>query len=615
MKGPDGDRGPDLDPGGYYLDLNKNPLSPRIRHMKASELRQKFLNYFESKGHRIIPSSLVTPENDPTVLFTTAGMHPLVPYLLGQRHPEGNRLASVQKCIRTDDIEEVGDGVHHTFFEMLGNWSLGDYFKKEAIEYSWEFLTAKQYLGLAGDKIAVSVFAGDENAPFDEESYNVWLALGLAPERVAKLDKKDNWWGPAGQTGPCGPDTEMFYWSDKAKPPKKFDPEDKRWVEIWNNVFMEFNKKEDGTFEPLAQKNVDTGMGLERTLAVLAGQDDDYKTELFLPLIKKIEAITGFGYQEFLFEYRIIADHVKAAVFAIADGVVPSNKEAGYVIRRLIRRAIIKGNAVGIEKNFLEDLSEAVIEIYRDAYPVLLNRKDIVQTDLHLEEEKFRKTLKMGLRVFDRIASERASISGKEAFDLYQSYGFPFEMTQEMATDRNITVDEKEYREEFRKHQELSRTASTGMFKGGLADYSEATTKLHTAAHLLHAALRQVLGEEALQKGSNITAERLRFDFAHDTKLTVEELQKVEDLVNAKIQEKIPVEKTDMTPDMAKKEGALGIFDHKYGDQISVYTIGNFSKEICGGPHVDNTGELGKFAIIKEESSSKGVRRIKAVLS
>ncbi|MDO8507568.1 MAG: alanine--tRNA ligase [bacterium] len=600
--------------------------------MTSNELRQKFLDFFEEKGHKVIPSASLVPENDPSVLFTTAGMHPLVPYIMGEAHPKGKRLTDSQKCIRTDDIEEVGDKVHHTFFEMLGNWSFGDYFKEDAIKYSYEFLTDKKWLGIDKEKLAVTVFEGDKDAPFDEESYNIWVSLGISKGRIAKLGKKDNWWGPAGETGPCGSDTEMFYWSGKEKAPEKFDPEDERWVEIWNDVFMQYNKKADGTFEPLKQKNVDTGMGLERTLAVLNGVDDDYQTDLFLPITQKVEEISGKKYEENKKEFCIIADHLRAAVFAIDDGVVPSNKQAGYIIRRLIRRAIVKGHQLGINENFTVDFVDIVAKIYEGVYKL---DTDTVKKELQSEEEKFRKTLKLGLRMFEKtigdavgfgvvgsaVVGEEPKITGKESFDLYQTYGFPLELTKEIATEKGLKIDEKGFEEEFKKHQELSRTASAGMFKGGLADNSEASTKYHTAAHLLLAGLQDVLGDHVHQRGSNITPERLRLDFSHPDKLTDEERKAVEDWVNDKIEKKLEVHLDECDPKTAKSKGAEGEFIEKYGDRVKVYSIGGdldskdaISKEICGGPHIKNTSELGHFRIKNETSSSKGVRRIKAVL-
>lgn len=726
--------------------------------MTSQELRQKFLEFFESKGHKVIPSASLIPENDPTVLFTTAGMQPLVPYLLTEPHPSGRRLTNSQKCLRTDDIEEIGDKVHHTFFEMLGNWSLGDYFKEEAIEFSFEFLTSPKCLGLEREKLAISVFEGDEDAPFDQEAYDKWVSLGISDERIAKLPKKNNWWGQV--AGPSGPNTEMFYWSGRGKAPEKFDHEDETWVEIWNDVFMEFDKKRtiiiadalnslieketnklnlelaellegyntqiivasnapeekirqvlgdfnfeifttnkkilktdpayykkllekydlknnqvicfefrkeraetaekvgiksiqyenpEGVrefidanqyyYEKLKQKNVDTGMGLERMLALLNGHDDNYRTDVFWPIIEKISELSGKKYEGNEDSYRIIADHLRASVFAISDGAIPSNKGRGYVIRRLIRRAIVKAHQLGITDNFTADFTDVVQEIYKDVYEL---NTDKVKKELKSEEERFRKTLAQGLKIFERRIiggmgtsafgagiptetkkknKESKIITGKDAFGLYQSFGFPFELTKELAVEKKLKIDEKGFQEEFKKHQELSRTASAGMFKGGLVDASEASTKYHTTAHLLLAGLQEVLGDHVHQKGSNITPERLRLDFSHPEKLTDEERKKVEDWVNDKIEKKLEVYLDECDVETAKKKGAEGEFVDKYGDKVRVYSIGGgldskdaVSKEICGGPHIKNTSELGHFRIKNETSSSKGVRRIKAVL-
>ncbi len=597
--------------------------------MKAQELRQKYSEFFKSKGHAIISSSSLIPENDPTVLFTTAGMHPLVPYLMGEKHPLGKRLADVQKCIRTTDIDEVGDATHHTFFEMLGNWSLGDYFKKEAIEWSWEFLTSPEWLGLDKNRLAVSVFAGDEDAPFDEEAFDIWKGLGISEKRIARLPKKSNWWGPAGETGPCGPDTEMFYWvGSPSEIPAEFNDDNSLWVEIWNDVFMQFNKREDGQYELLAQKNVDTGMGLERTLAVLNGLDDNYKTELFINLIHKIERLSNKKYgesSEITRAMRIIADHLKAATFIMGGdkGVTPSNTDQGYVVRRLIRRAIRYGKQMGIEEeSWTKEVAKIVVHDYAYVYPELPKNVNFVIERLKEEEAKFKKTLEHGLKEFNELENKRQTtddrINGKTAFDLYQTYGFPLEMTVELAKEKGLRVDVEEFNKELEKHQELSRTASAGMFKGGLADASEESKKLHTAAHLMLAALRKVLGDHVVQKGSNITAERLRFDFSHPEKMTKEQIEKVEKIVNEAISEDLLVACDEMSLEEAKKINAMGVFESKYGERVKVYTIGEgpkiASREICGGPHVERTGELGKFKILKEESSSAGVRRIKAIL-
>jgi len=592
--------------------------------MTSKQVRQKFLDFFKQKEHAIIPSASLIPENDPTTLFISAGMHPLVPYLMGEKHPEGERLVSVQKCIRTIDIEEVGDTYHHTFFEMLGNWSLGDYFKKEAIEWSLEFLTKD--LKIPVEKLAISVFGGDERVsqvPKDEEAAKIWESLGIPKERIAfikggVLESDNNWWGPAGQTGPCGPDTEMFYWNDNKNPaPKEFDPEDKRWVEIWNDVFMEYNKTEKGEYQPLSQKNVDTGMGLERTLAVMNNLDDDYKTELFWPIIRKIEEVTDGKYEENKRKFRIIADHIKASVFLLSDGVEPSNKDRGYVLRRLIRRAVALVNIDDIKfdvKKF-KSIAKVVFNVYKDAYQEFKEkskRTDILDK-FSREVRKFRATIEKGLKEFEK---------GTDAFILFSTYGFPIETTQELAKEKGRKVDMNKFNEQMKKHQELSRTASAGKFKGGLADAGEETKKLHTAAHLLLAALRKVLGEHVNQKGSNITAERLRFDFSHPEKMTDEQKEEVEKIVNEVIKKDLPVVCREMSLDEAKKEEATGVFESKYGEKVKVYTIEDpstgseqvFSKEICGGPHVEKTGELGHFKITKEQSSSSGIRRIKAVL-
>ncbi len=583
--------------------------------MISIDLRRKFLDFFKEKKHTILPSASLIPENDPTVLFTTAGMHPLVPFLLGERHPAGKKLVNCQACIRTDDIDEVGDEIHHTFFEMLGNWSLGDYWKKEAIEWSFEFLTSKKWLGLDKDKLAISVFAGDKDAPTDKESKKIWLDLGIPENRIKALPKKDNWWGPAGQTGPCGPDTEMFYWSGEEVPPEEFDNNDKRWVEIWNDVFMQYFKNMDGKYEPLSQKNVDTGMGFERVLAVLNDLTDDYQTDVFLPIIEKIEELSGKKYQDYKKEFRIIADHIKAATFIIGDkkGVEPSNVGQGYVVRRLIRRAIRYGKVLNLPENFLTSLIKEVIKIYGDTYSEIKKKENDIIAIVQKESEKFEKTLEQGLKEFEK---------GRNAFTLYTTYGFPIELTLEIAKEKGVKIDVEKFEEELKKHQELSRTASAGMFKGGLADTGEVATKYHTATHLLLAALREVLGSHVFQRGSNINAERLRFDFSHPQKMTPEEIKKVEGIVNQKINEDIPVICEEMPLEEAKKKGAMGVFENKYGNQVKTYTIGNssasseppFSREICGGPHVKKTSELGKFKIIKEESSSAGIRRIRAIL-
>jgi alanyl-tRNA synthetase len=539
-------------------------------------------------------------------------MHPLVPYLLGEKHPLGARLCDVQKCIRTGDIDEVGDYCHHTFFEMLGNWSLGDYFKKEVIAWSYEFLTSSKWLGLDKNRLAFSVFAGDSDAPFDSEAFDAWKNLGVSEKRIARLPKKNNWWGPAGETGPCGPDTEMFYWvGDLNQVPESFNDDNPLWLEIWNDVFMQYNKTQTGKFEQLSQKNVDTGMGLERTLAVVNGLDDNYKTDLFWPITEKIEKLSDKKYEENLKGMRIIADHLKAATFILGDekGIAPSNTGQGYVLRRLIRRAVRYGKQLGM-KSFTSEIAEVVIEMYKDVYPELLKNKNFVLNNLLQEEEKFEKTLENGLKEFEK---------GTSPFVLFTTYGFPIEMTKELAEEKGQKIDEKKFHEEMEKHQELSRTSSAGMFKGGLSDAGEENKKLHTATHLLRQALEDVLKTEITQKGSNITAERLRFDFTFSRKMTDEEKQKVEEIVNQKISEKLPVHKIVMKKEEAEKTGASHTFGDKYGDEVSVYYIGNsletaYSKEFCGGPHADNIGDLGHFKIVKEEAVSAGIRRIKAVL-
>jgi len=583
--------------------------------MNRKQLIKKYIEFFKSKDHKEIPNASLIPENDPTVLFTTAGMHPLIPFLLGEKHPQGKRLVNVQRCIRTGDIDEVGNTTHHTFFEMLGNWSLGDYFKKEAIEYSFEFLIKDLEIPL--ERFAVSVFKGDKDAPKDEEAAKIWKSLGISKDRIAFLSKEDNWWGPAGETGPCGPDTEMFYWKLNDKPaPKVFDPEDKNWVEIWNDVLMQYNKDKDGKYNEAKQKNIDTGMGVERIITILNGLEDNYEAGMWKPLIKKIESISKKSYKGNEREMRIIADHIKAATFIIADGIVPGNAEQGYVLRRLIRRTIRELRKIGVpilKMDVTVEISKEVIKIYDD-YDILKSNKDKILKELKSEEDKFQKTLDKGLKEFEKMSNDN-KIDAKESFLLYQSYGFPIEMIKELADEKGIKVDKKGFHKELASHQKLSRTASAGKFKSGLADNSEATQKLHTACHMLNQALREVLKDKNIfQKGSNITPERLRFDFNFDRKLTDEEKKAIEDLINKKIKENIPVELEELTLDEAKKAGAQGVFDSKYGNKVKFYSIGNFSKEICAGPHVANTSEMGTFKIKKEESSSAGVRRIKAIL-
>jgi alanyl-tRNA synthetase len=588
--------------------------------MTTKELKQKFLEFFESKDHVIISGASLLPENDPTALFTTAGMHPLVPYLLGEKHPSGRRLVNAQKCVRTGDIDEVGDPWHLTFFEMLGNWSLGDYGKKESISYSFEFLT--KILEIPLEKLAVSCFAGDELIPKDEESAGVWQELGINKAKIAFLGREDNWWGPAGQTGPCGPDTEIFYWTGEEPAPENFDNSDKNWVEIWNNVFMIYNKQADGTYQELEQKNVDTGMGLERTAAILAGKSSVYDIDPLFSITVQVCALAeidldGLGEEEVKL-VRTIADHLRAAVFMIADGALPSNVEQGYVLRRLIRRAVVYGNKLGIKTAFTDKVAEAVIDLMGGFYKDLREKRDQIISELQKEEEKFSSTLEKGLLKFEKLEPTDDKISGKSAFVLFSTYGFPLEMTRELAEEKGWRIDEEEYQKEFSTHQDLSRQGAEKKFKGGLADNSEVSSRYHTTTHLMLAALRQVLGDHVFQRGSNITAERIRFDFSHPDKLTAEQIAQVEEIVNKQIEKDLPIICEEMSLEEAKSAGAMGIFESKYGDQVKVYSVGegsdNFSKEICGGPHAGRTGELGHFKIKKEESSSSGIRRIKAIL-
>ncbi|HHT66152.1 MAG: alanine--tRNA ligase [Caldicoprobacterales bacterium] len=593
--------------------------------MKANELREKFLSFFREKGHTVIPSASIIPENDPTVLFTTAGMHPLVPYLLGAKHPDGTRLTNVQKCIRTGDIEEVGDATHCTFFEMLGNWSLGDYFKKEAIAWSWEFLTSEKWLNIPKEKLYFSVFAGDEDAPRDMESYHQWISHGVNPDHIFFLPKEHNWWGPAGTTGPCGPDTEMFIDTGREKCSSECSPACScgKYVEIWNDVFMEYNKTADGRYEPLSQKNVDTGMGLDRTIAVLQGVDSVYETDLYQDIMNRIGQLANKEYQqdeETVRAYRIVADHIRTAVFILGDqkGVTPSNVDQGYVLRRLIRRAVRFGLQIGIPEGSTPKIAQAVIDQYRGVYPELVKNEAFIKQELDLEEERFQRTIKQGLREFDKVIARLGKdvkvIDGPNAFRLYDTFGFPLEFTQELAQENGYTVDVEGFEKSFRHHQEISQAGAAQRFKGGLADHTEETTNLHTATHLLHAALRKVLGEEVAQRGSNITAERLRFDFSFSRKVSRDELNEVERLVNEVIAQDMEVLCEEMPLEEAQKSGAIGLFESKYGNMVKVYSVGDFSKELCGGPHAARTGELGRFKIKKEESSSAGVRRIKAVL-
>ena len=646
-------------------------MNPNIQ--TADDLRSLFLNFMQKKGHALIPSASIIPENDPTVLFTTAGMHPLVPYLQGQKHPMGKRLTDVQKCIRTGDIDEVGDNSHLTFFEMLGNWSLGDYFKKEAISWSWEFLTSPEYLGIEPERLAFSVFAGDEDCPRDEEAASYWKQAGVKEDHIFFLPKENNWWGPAGITGPCGPDSEMFIITDKPPCGPDCSPacDCGRYLEIWNDVFMQYDKQKDGTFKPLSQKNVDTGMGLERTFCVLKGVKSVYDTSIFAGIIGKIQELSGKKYgsdEETTRAIRIIADHMRTATFIIGDdrGVTPSTVDQGYVLRRLIRRAVRHGMKLGMPQGFTCEIAKVIIAQYKATYPELESHGEFILEQLKLEEERFSRTLKKGVaefekvvgnirrtrealeaakaektpesagklrptpemqpiiaalkdgtatdEMFDRVLSTLDTIDGRSAFKLYDTYGFPIEITTEMAAEQGLKVDTEGFDERFKQHQATSHAGAEHRFKGGLADASEETAKLHTATHLLQAALRKVLGDEVHQKGSNITAERLRFDFSFGRKMTDEEKAEVEKLVNEAIQAAVPVVCEEMTVAEARAQGAMGLFESKYGERVKVYTMGKYSKEICGGPHARNTGDLKSFKIKKEEASSAGVRRIKAVI-
>ncbi len=592
--------------------------------IKANELREKFLKFFHEKGHAVIPSASVIPENDPTVLFTTAGMHPLVPYLLGAHHPEGRRLTDVQKCIRTGDIDEVGDASHLTFFEMLGNWSLGDYFKKEAISWSWEFLTDKKWLGLDPDRLAFTVFAGDDDAPRDEESYELWRSMGDKEDQSFVLPKENHWWGPAGITGPCGPDTEMFIIRDVPPCGPNCSPacDCGRYLEIWNDVFMQYNKQADGSFLPLEQKNVDTGMGLERTIGVLQGVKSVYETDLFAPIIAAIEELSGKKYGQGDAQVdraiRIVADHIRTATFILGDerGVTPSNVDQGYVLRRLIRRAVRFGLNIDMPAGSTAKLASVIVGEYKDVYPELAEKEAFICEQLNLEEERFSATINQGLKEFEKVISHIQGnvLPGKTAFRLYDTFGYPLEMTMELARERGYSVDVEGYEEAFKKHQEKSRAGSEQRFKGGLADSSEQTARLHTATHLLLGALKAVLSPDIIQKGSNITAERLRFDFNFPRKVTREELDKIEAWVNEAIAAGVDVQMEEMPIEQARESGATGTFSSRYGERVKVYTIGKYSKEICGGPHAKNTADLQGFTIKKEESSSAGVRRIKAVI-
>ena len=600
--------------------------------MTANELRSKYIAFFKSKNHAEISGQSLIPENDPSVLFTMAGMHPLVPYLLGQPHPSGTRLTDYQKCIRTGDIDEVGDPSHLTCFEMLGNWSLGDYFKKESIAFSYEFLTSKEWLGLDPKKLSVTVFAGDDSAPRDEEAAGYWKENGMPEDKIAYLPASDNWWA-AGPTGPCGPDTEIFYWVGEGLPPvgSNKGTDSANWMEIWNNVFMQFDRQNDGSLVKLPKQNVDTGMGLERTNCILQGKTSVYQTEVFQPIIAEIEKLAGYAYgsdAEKDKSVRIIADHARASVFILGDqrGVSPSNLGAGYVLRRLIRRAVRHGMKLGIDDAFLAKIAEPVIENFKGAYPELSQNHDKICGELTAEENKFREALKNGEAEFQKLLpnlmkNPKKEISGKVAFRLYDTFGFPVELTQELGAEHGFTVDLEGFKEAEKKHKEASKSLDAGKAKGGLAEQSDTTTKYHTATHLLQQALVNVLGDKVAQKGSNINNERMRFDFTFDRPMTADEIKQVEDIVNAKIKEDLPVTMEVMTLEQAKAEGARALFANKYGESVKVYTIGKdakkdwFSKEVCGGPHVQHTAQIGDFKIAKEQSSSAGVRRIRAVIS
>ena len=580
------------------------------------KLKDLYINFFVSKGHKQIPSAPVVPENDPSVLFNTAGMQPLVPYLMGEHHPYGTRLCDYQKCIRTNDLDNIGDTYHHTFFEMLGNWSLGDYFKKEAITWSYEFLT--EVLHIDPNRLAVTVFKGNDLIPFDQESHDLWLSLGIKESRIARTSD-DNFW-IAGETGPCGSDTEMFYWRSNDPIPDNFDTEDNRWVEIWNDVFMEFYKHPDGSVTNLKNKNVDTGMGVERMTAILEGKNDNYASSIWIPVIKKIEDLSNKEYVGNERAMRIIADHFRSAVFISGDksGIKPSNKDQGYILRRLIRRAIRYAKTLGIDlnSNFEEEIALTIINEYQDYYDELKENKEVILSVLKNEKEKFSKTLEKGLKEFSKISDK--DIDADNAFHLYDTYGFPIELTIELANEKNIKVDKEGFEKKFKEHQELSRTNAKGMFNGGLAGNSEIETRYHTATHLLNAALKVIVSKDIHQKGSNITDERMRFDFNLDHKLTDEEKEQVENLVNKWINDELPVRKKEMKKTEAIESGAECMFIEKYPDVVTVYEIGNedniVSRELCGGPHVNNTKEIGHFKIVKEESSGSGVRRIKAII-
>lgn len=617
-----------------YYELVFRPIYDKNIVMKSEEIRSKFIEFFRKRGHAILPSASLVPENDPSVLFTTAGMQPLVPYLLGEKHPMGDKIANVQKCVRTQDIEEVGDNTHDTFFEMLGNWSLGSYFKEDAIKWSYEFLFSDEGLGLDPNRLYITVFAGNEDAPRDDESFETWKKLGIRDERIYfmsadKNGKEPNWWSP-GDNGPCGPDTEMFYdvteagLGDLTKEEYMAADERQDIVEIWNDVFMEYQKKDGKVIGKLNQKNVDTGAGLERLTMVMQKKDNIFETDLFAPLISEIRRVSNLittpeeyiSNSAFTKAERVLADHIRTSAFMIADGIRPSNKDRGYILRRLLRRAMLYAHTLSFSGDHLDELAKIVIEKYKDIYPNIKESEGAIMDEIIKEKDKFKETLKNGLKEFEKVSE--MGVSGEDAFILFTTYGFPIEMTLELASGKGVIVDLGGFYEQMKIHQELSRTGAEKKFQGGLADTSEMSVKYHTATHLLHRALKDVLGDHIAQKGSNITPERLRFDFSHDNKMTDEEIKKVEDLVNKKIEERLPVNFEELPIKEAEERGAVGLFGGKYGDVVKVYRIGDgsnqFSIELCGGPHVKNTGELGRFKISKEEAVSSGVRRIKAVL-
>jgi alanyl-tRNA synthetase len=583
--------------------------------MDAKMFRELFLDAYKAKDHTIIAGASLIPENDPSVLFTTAGMHPLVPFLLGEPHPAGKRLANCQKCLRTNDIIEVGDDVHLTFFEMLGNWSLGDYWKPDSITFSYEFLT--EVLGFEHDRLRVTCFEGDSDAPKDTEAAEIWKAIGIPEKHITFLPKKDNWWGPAGSTGPCGPDTEMFYDTNPGGHPDETPATNPgRFWEIWNNVFMQYDKQKDGSYQSLSKKNIDTGLGLERTIAILQGVPSLYETELFLPIMDKIMVLASNPNQ---FAIRVIADHIRASIFILAEGISPGNVDQPYIARRLIRRAVRYGREIGINKKFVTKLGEVAIPTLSDVYPELTQKKDHILVALQDEEMRFQRTLIRGEKEFYKAAKLHKSkgdtvLPGGTVFRLYDTFGFPPELTEELASKERLIADMDGYLVAFKEHQEKSRVGAAPRFRGGLSERSPETTKLHTATHLLHEALRLVLGKHVEQRGSNITIERLRFDFSHPEKMTKEQITEVEQIINEQIGRKLPVTLEEMDISQAQASGAIGLFEEKYGETVKVYSIGDFSREICGGPHVDNTGGLGKIRITKEQSIGSGVRRIRAIL-